>query len=77
MKMRLSAESLGTDSPRHKVENKSFLRKWGRKVAFLPTCLYSDTNVKPQGNDRKDVINKFISTFFSMVLRSICKSIHN
>ena len=75
--MRLSAESLGTDAPRNKVENKPLLRKWGRKAAFLPTCLYSDANVMPQGNDRKDVINKLISTSFSMVLRSVCKPIHN
>ena len=68
MKTRLSAQSLGTDSPRNKAENKSLLRTGERKVAFPPTCLHSDTNVMPQGNDRKDVINKFISTFFSMVL---------
>lgn len=77
MKTRLSAQSLGTDSSRNKAENKSLLRTGERKVAFPPTCFRSDTNVMPQGNYRKDVINKFISTFFSMVLRSICKSIHN
>lgn len=50
----------------------------GRKQAFLPpTRLGSSTHVMPQGNDGKDVINKFISTFFSMVLTSICKSTRN
>lgn len=77
MEMRRSAQSLGTDSPRNKAADKSLLRNGGRKGGFPPTYLCSDTHVMPQGNDRKDVINKFISTFFSMALRSICKSIRN
>lgn len=40
-----------------------------------PPCSYS--NVMPQGNTRKAVINKFPSTFFSMVLKSVCKSTRN